>query len=168
MCTPHTCFGTLFRRFFGFVFPRKSHPANLALLGATLTSIGKCFLNKAIFEYACESARAKRIRAEAARRNQSWSVKSRVKSSGSITLPAHQPSSRPQHKSPHPATKISPTEGGAGHPRHQHNSPTGLADEGIHHPPPPGDGGGEVDTKAEIGPAPPSCDSKTERMAGTC
>ncbi|CAM9465946.1 unnamed protein product, partial [Laminaria digitata] len=41
---------------------RKSHPANLALLGVIISSLGKCFLNKVIFEYACESARAKRTR----------------------------------------------------------------------------------------------------------
>lgn len=56
-------------------FTRKSNPANLALLGVTISSIGKCLLNKAIFEYACESARAKRDRAALARRHRRRSTK---------------------------------------------------------------------------------------------
>ncbi|CAB1110862.1 unnamed protein product [Ectocarpus sp. CCAP 1310/34] len=41
---------------------RKSDPTNLALLGITVSSLSKCFLNKAIFEYMVESARAKKYR----------------------------------------------------------------------------------------------------------
>ncbi|CAM9198385.1 unnamed protein product [Ectocarpus sp. 12 AP-2014] len=41
---------------------RKSDPTNLALLGMTVSSLSKCFLNKAIFEYMVESARAKKYR----------------------------------------------------------------------------------------------------------
>lgn len=41
---------------------RKSNPANLALLGALVSSSAKCFLNKAIFEYMVESTRAKKAR----------------------------------------------------------------------------------------------------------
>ncbi|CAM9784359.1 unnamed protein product [Ectocarpus sp. 8 AP-2014] len=41
---------------------RKSDPTNLALVGMTVSSLSKCFLNKAIFEYMVESARAKKRR----------------------------------------------------------------------------------------------------------
>ncbi|CAN0124928.1 unnamed protein product, partial [Ectocarpus fasciculatus] len=44
---------------------RKSDPTNLALLGITVSSLSKCFLNKAIFEYIVESSRAKKKRLEA-------------------------------------------------------------------------------------------------------
>ncbi|CAM9889118.1 unnamed protein product, partial [Scytosiphon promiscuus] len=45
---------------------RKSNTANLALVGITVSSLAKCFLNKAIFEYMMKSARAKMQRKAAA------------------------------------------------------------------------------------------------------
>ncbi|CAM9227980.1 unnamed protein product [Hapterophycus canaliculatus] len=48
---------------------RKSNPANLALVGMTaVSSLAKCFLNKAIFEYMIKSARAKMQRKAAVTR----------------------------------------------------------------------------------------------------
>lgn len=41
---------------------RKSDPANLALFGFLVSSLAKCFLHKAIFEYMVESTRAKKAR----------------------------------------------------------------------------------------------------------
>ncbi|CBN76188.1 expressed unknown protein [Ectocarpus siliculosus] len=58
---------------------RKSDPTNLALLGVTVSSLSKCFLNKAIFEYMVESARAKKYRVD---------VRSRLHTPG---LPALRP-----------------------------------------------------------------------------
>jgi len=46
----------------GCALPRKSDPANLALFGFLVSSLGKCFLHKAIFEYMVESTRAKKAR----------------------------------------------------------------------------------------------------------
>lgn len=47
---------------------RKSDPANLALLGTLVSSLSKCFLLKAIFEYMVQSARAKKARLAASAR----------------------------------------------------------------------------------------------------
>lgn len=54
-------------------FLRKSNPANLALVGLTISSVSKCLLNKAIFEYACDSARAKRDRTATAKPGKRYS-----------------------------------------------------------------------------------------------
>ncbi|CAM9559967.1 unnamed protein product, partial [Ectocarpus sp. 4 AP-2014] len=56
---------------------RKSDPTNLALLGMTVSSLSKCFLNKAIFEYMVESARAKKYRID---------VQSRLHAGAPVTL----------------------------------------------------------------------------------
>lgn len=46
----------------GFALSSKSDPANLALFGFLVSSLAKCFLHKAIFEYMVESTRAKKAR----------------------------------------------------------------------------------------------------------
>ncbi|CAN0470172.1 unnamed protein product [Ectocarpus sp. 12 AP-2014] len=41
---------------------RKSDPANLAIVGVSVSTLAKCFLNKAIFDYMVVSSRAKGAR----------------------------------------------------------------------------------------------------------
>lgn len=160
-----------------FLSVRKSNPANLALLGVIISSLGKCFLNKSIFEYACESARAKRVRAEIARRNQSWSVTQSKAKSPPPKRPIHHSSSGARLGAAMPpachlAMKVTPTESGASEPLRVHDPPTtGLVDASAYRPEDSssrGEGvGSEMDaSKTGTLPALPSGIRKPKRKSG--